>query len=94
LQNQPCKGDDILKKRPIILRSLLIVATTYVEFYYAQRAQGILLRTARAVSVERDKRSGGCTDAEDTGNQRQITSMFLIFNLYIYICICIHITNT
>jgi len=27
---EPCKRDDILKRRPIILRSVLIVATTYV----------------------------------------------------------------
>jgi len=43
---EPCKRDDILQKRPIILRSLLIVATPYVcrksarcQTYYVQRLQ-------------------------------------------------------
>ena len=30
---EPYKRDDILQKRPIILRSLLIVATPYVYMY-------------------------------------------------------------
>ena len=30
---EPCKTDDILQKRPITIRSLLIVATPYVYRY-------------------------------------------------------------
>jgi len=33
LSKEPCKRDDILQKRPVILRSLLIVATPYASVY-------------------------------------------------------------
>jgi len=37
LAKEPCKRDDILQKRPIILRSLLIVATPYCNTVWHKR---------------------------------------------------------
>jgi len=40
-EKEPCKRDDILQKRHIILRSLLIVATPYVRVYLGATFFGV-----------------------------------------------------
>ena len=97
---EPCKRDNILQKRPVISRNLLIVATVYILYMYTLIYVYMLTR-------------GSCAEGRDGGGGESrycvcvcmcececvcvhVVLSFHCFNLDIrymcvYMCMCVHV---